>query len=151
MLKVRPVQPSDAETICSHRRKMFEEAGRTKDELETMTGAFRLWLEPRLRDGRYFGFFAEEDDATLAGIGLMVIDWPPHPLHPSTSQRGYVLNVFVDSAVRGRGIATELMQRAETEFRTRSIEYLILHATVQGRPLYEKLGWLATAEMAKKL
>jgi predicted acetyltransferase len=43
------------------------------------------------------------------------------------------------------------MQRAEMELRERGIPYAVLHASVAGRPLYEKLGWASTNEMSKAL
>ena len=85
----------------------------------------------------------------MAGIGLMLIDWPPHPLHPEQSQRGYILNLFVEPEHRRRGLAVRLMRLAEAEFVRRGVRYEVLHATDKGRPLYRKLGWDSTAEMAK--
>jgi ribosomal protein S18 acetylase RimI-like enzyme len=85
----------------------------------------------------------------VAGIGLMAIDWPPHPLHPEQDRRGYVLNVYVEPSHRQRGIARALMDRAEVAFSERGLPYAILHATEKGRPLYAGLGWAPTTEMAK--
>ena len=113
---------------------MFKEAGRPASEVDAMSPAFAEWLLPRLRDGQYFGFIAEDSDQTpIAGIGLMRIEWPPHPLHANDSYRGYVLNVFVEPAFRERGIAKLLLEKSEQEFRERKISYAILHATEAGR------------------
>lgn len=116
-----------------------------------MTASFRVWIEPRLQDGRYFGYIAEEGDAAVAGIGLMLIDWPPHPSHPTEDKRGYVLNVFVEPQHRGRGLAKMLMGLGEAEMARRGVSFAILHATRMGRPLYEKIGWAQTAEMSKQI
>lgn len=148
---VRPVCPDDLDTICRHREAMFREAGRDAETLQTMTAHFRAWLAPRLIDGAYFGYVMSEHGAIVAGIGLMLIDWPPHPAHPETDRRGYVLNVYVEPAARKRGLARTLMQLADEEFARRGATYAILHATGQGRPLYENLGWNPTTEMARTL
>jgi GNAT superfamily N-acetyltransferase len=116
-----------------------------------MTVAFRQWVAPRLKDGSYFGYIAEEGGAAVAGIGLMIIDWPPHPSHPQEDKRGYVLNVFVEPAQRGRGLARTLMQLGEAEIARRGVSFAILHATRMGRPLYEKIGWAQTSEMSKRV
>jgi GNAT superfamily N-acetyltransferase len=105
----------------------------------------------RLAEGRYFGFIAEESGESIGGIGLMDIDWPPHPAHPLDSRRGYVLNLFVEPAHRKRGAAQALLNASETEFRKRGLTYEVLHATAAGRRLYERNGWTSTAEMAKRL
>jgi ribosomal protein S18 acetylase RimI-like enzyme len=151
MTHVRPIRPADLDLICRHREEMFREAGREPAAIAAMAGPFRRWLAPRLEDGRYFGFVAEADGAPIGGVGLMEIDWPPHPLHPLEDRRGYVLNVYVETAHRGRGVARALMAAADAEFARRGIGYLVLHATAAGRALYERIGWSSTSEMAKTL
>lgn len=142
------------ELICEHREKMFRESnapGRTEEILQTQTAHFRKWLAPRLSDGTYFGYIMEEMEQPVAGIGLMLIDWPPHPSHPTEARRGYILNVFVEPAHRRKGLAKMLMDMADAEFKRRGVGFSALHATSMGRPLYEKLGWEAGREMTKSL
>jgi len=127
---------------------MFRESGRPPAQVAAMADPFREWLAPRLADGRYFGWIVEEGGAPVAGLGMMEIDWPPHPLHPREARRGYILNVYVEPGFRRRGLARLLMETAQEEARRRGIGYAILHATDQGRALYEALGWTDTAEMA---
>jgi len=150
-MDLRTLQPTDLELICRHREEMFRDAGRTDDILAPMTAHFREWLKPRLADGSYFGFVMSDDGVDAAGIGLMLIEWPPHPEHPAQDKRGYVLNVFVEPAYRKRGLARELMALADAEFARRGVSYAVLHATEKGRPLYQSLGWNGTTEMAKPL
>jgi GNAT superfamily N-acetyltransferase len=151
MQTIRLVTPSDLDLVCRHRAEMFREAGRDDGVLAAMAVPFRRWLEPKLADGSYFGFVAQHDENPIAAIGLMEIDWPPHPSHPMDTRRGYILNLFVERRHRGKGIGRRLMEAADQEFARRAIRFVILHATEQGRPLYEKIGWSATSEMAKSL
>jgi ribosomal protein S18 acetylase RimI-like enzyme len=81
----------------------------------------------------------------------MVIDWPPHPAHPTQSRRGYVLNVYVEPSHRRLGLGRRLMELADAELAARGVSFVILHATEQGRRLYAELGWSATTEMSKVL
>lgn len=150
-LMVRRLQTADHAMICAQREKMFVEAGGEPAQLRVMTEHFATWLRPRLLDGRYFGFVLSDQGKTAAAIGLMSLDWPPHPAHPTCAQRGYVLNVFVEPDYRRRGLASALMNLAEAEFARRGIGFAILHATELGRPVYENLGWVPTAEMAKTI
>lgn len=150
-LVVRRLRPDDGEMICRHREAMFLEADGDPATLRRMTEHFRPWLQPRLVDGRYYGFVLEDAGQTAAAIGLMSIDWPPHPAHPQLDQRGYVLNVYVEPAYRRRGLASQLMRLGEAEFARRGLGFAVLHATEAGRPVYAGLGWGATAEMAKAL
>ena len=138
MQTIRRVTPSDLDLVCRHRAEMFREAGRDDGVLAAMAAPFRLWLEAKLAGGSYFGFVAQHDENPIAAIGLMEIDWPPHPSHPTDARRGYVLNLFVERKHRGKGIGRRLMEAADQEFARRAIRFVILHATEQGRPLYEK-------------
>jgi GNAT superfamily N-acetyltransferase len=113
-----------------------------------MTAAFRVWLKPRLEDYRYFGWIVEDGGAPVAGIGMMIIDWPPHPSHPTEAARGYVLNMFVEPAHRRSGLGKQLMAMAQDEAASRGVGFMVLHATAQGRGLYEQLGWKQTTEMS---
>lgn len=150
-LQARQLVPDDLELICRHREAMFLEAGGDPAALRVMTEHFRPWLRVRLEDGRYYGFMVMDEGNPAAGIGLMSIDWPPHPAHPTQEQRGYVLNVYVEPAYRRRGLATALMKLAEAEFARRDLGFAVLHATEVGRPVYQALGWAATREMTKTL
>ncbi|MDH0733651.1 GNAT family N-acetyltransferase [Pseudomonas sichuanensis] len=150
-LECQPVGPSDAEMICAHRQDMFLEAGGNPEQLRIMTQHFRPWLEERLADGRYYGFKLLDGEQPVAAIGLMSIDWPPHPSHPTLDKRGYVLNVYVQPAYRRRGLASALMQAADAEFARRGITFAVLHATETGKPVYEQIGWAGTSEMAKAI
>lgn len=151
-IQIRGIGPSDLELICRHREEMFRDAGSPDDDLAVMTEHFRDWLAPRLADGSYFGFILSCDGQPAGGVGLTLIDWPPHPLHPTDDRRGYVLNLYVEPEHRRKGVARQLMQLAEAELDKRGASLLILHATEKGRPLYSELGWIAgSAEMIKRL
>jgi GNAT superfamily N-acetyltransferase len=145
--KIRSVAPGDLDTICEHRERMFAASGRDRQDLKPMTDAFRDWLRPRLADKSYFGWMIEYDGRIVAGVGMMMIDWPPHPSHLTQNRRGYVLNMFVEPDHRRRGLGRHLMAMVRAEAEAMEIGYVTLHATRQGRSLYERLGWTPTAEM----
>jgi GNAT superfamily N-acetyltransferase len=145
---MRQLDQSDIELVCDHRYRMFMEAGHKLEVLELMTEHFRPWLERALADGLYFGAVFEMDSNPVASIGLMKIEWPPHPFHPEEEEgRGYVLNLFVEPAHRRKGIATSLMNHADEEFSRRGLHYRILHPTKMARAMYEDAGWSQSSEM----
>jgi GNAT superfamily N-acetyltransferase len=151
MITFRQLNASDHATICNHRQLMFAEMGTDPEVLARASAQYAQWLEPRLADGSYFGFLAEDAGEVVAGVGLRIMDFPPHPNNPDSNQRGFVLDVYVQPGYRGQGTANDLMQLSEAELKRRGIAYATLHASDAGRPLYEKLGWKPTPEMGKKL
>jgi GNAT superfamily N-acetyltransferase len=60
---------------------------------------------------------------------------------------GLVLNVYVDDAHRRQGVARRLMETLIDWAPGAGIVRLVLHASPDGRRLYESLGFLATNEM----
>ncbi|WP_420411446.1 GNAT family N-acetyltransferase [Roseibium sp.] len=148
---LRAVVPSDCDLICKHRHDMFLAAGDADAAAAAMSPVYKAWQQQALRSGAYFGFIAEVDGTAIGGVGLMVVNWPPHQLHPDITQRGYVLNVFVEPEYRGKGIAKQMMAAADAELKRRGVTHAVLTATDQARPVYEKDGWQQTAQMAKQV
>jgi len=148
MLQTRRAAPDDAALIASHRKAMFAAMGGVQESvLEEMRRNCEPWLRRMINDGKYCGWIAFEDGTPIASAGLLVLDWPPHPLDPPGELRGYLLNVFVESGYRRQGLARQLIEACMQEARQRGIRVLSLHASDAGRPLYESLGFRATNEM----
>jgi GNAT superfamily N-acetyltransferase len=145
----RKILASDANLICDHRERIFLESGKDKAKVLAMAEPFRAWLKGHLGSGSYYGFVMTDNNAPIASIGLMTIDWPPHPAHPLECHRGYVLNLYVEPEYRHKGIAKELMLSADQEFIDRGAHCSILHPTQVARPIYESLGWEISGEMTK--
>ena len=69
-----------------------------------------------------------------------------------TGKTGYIQNVYTVLEYRGRGLASELMNRIREDAKSRGVGRLILNATDMGRPIYEKLGYkMAINEMICEL
>src|SRR5262245_62056873 len=61
----------------------------------------------------------------------------------------WVAMVLVDEAVRGRGVGTALMTHALQFLDDCGVRSVRLDATPLGRPLYEKLGFVAQFELVR--
>ncbi len=138
---------ADAELISEQRRRMFVDSAQVSDaRLSEVTENFVPWVRERLIDGRYVGWLTSEERHVVAGAGVLFMDFPPHWMDPEPV-RAYLLNVYVDPAFRGRGLARELLDVAMNDARQRGIKVMSLHASEFGRPLYERNGFKSTNEM----
>jgi GNAT superfamily N-acetyltransferase len=144
----RPGKIDDAEIVIAHRRAMFFEMGyHDQVVLDAMVVAFRPWLLRKMEEGEYLTWLAVRADGSVAaGLGLWLMDWPPHMVGPG-SRRGNILNVYTNPDSRRLGLARRLMELALEWCRVNRIRAVILHSSNEGRPLYEKLGFRATNEM----
>ncbi|HEY1338779.1 MAG TPA: GNAT family N-acetyltransferase [Bryobacteraceae bacterium] len=146
-MRVRRATTDDIETIVHHRRAMFEDMGyREAAAMDTMCERFRPWLRSKMEAGEYLTWFVEADGAVASGAGLWLMDWPPHMIGRSR-WRGNILNVYTEPVYRRRGMARTLMSEALEWCRANGVEAIILHASDEGRALYESFGFKATNEM----
>jgi GNAT superfamily N-acetyltransferase len=145
---IRSGAASDVETIVAHRRAMFSEMGyRDEQALDKMCDAFQPWLAGKMQTGEYLAWFAVGADGSIAaGLGLWLMDWPPHMIGPG-ARRGNILNVYTEPHARRLGLARLLMETALAWCRDNGIRAVILHSSSEGRPLYESMGFESTNEM----
>ena len=148
MYSIRLATLDDAGIIAGHRHRMFLDIGdHDRQKLEAMTKAFKPWLESRMSSGEYLGWLAMASDGSVAaGLGLWLMDWPPHVLGGS-SPRGNIVNVYTEAEHRKRGLARLLMNAALEWCRANRVDVVILHASKEGRHLYESMGFEPTNEM----
>ena len=145
---IRGATIADAEAIQRHRRAMFADMQYTDAAaLDAMSAHFLPWVRRKMEAGEYMAWLAISPDGEVrAGLGLWLMDWPPHMLGPGTP-RANILNVYTEREYRRHGIARDLMLAAIEWCRAHQIRTVILHASPAGRPLYESLGFEATNEM----
>jgi ribosomal protein S18 acetylase RimI-like enzyme len=145
---IRPATLAELETIVHHRRSMFREMGYVdQQELDEMSARFRPWLAKKMECGEYLTWFAIlPDEAIAAGLGLWLMDWPPHMV-AGGRWRGNILNVYTEPAYRRMGFARDLMKVAMDWCAADDVGAVILHSSPAGRALYESLGFEATNEM----
>lgn len=151
-IALRRAEVTDAETIAGHRYAMFRDMG-YKDEaaLDSMRKKFLPWVEMKLQSGDYLGWLAvTEGVIVVGGAGLWLMDWPPHMVG-SSPRRGNIVNVYTEPSFRRRGLARRLTEAALDFCKANEIDFVILHASDEGRRLYEELGFQAGNEMRKKL
>lgn len=131
---------------------MFRDMGYRDDRaLDSMTEKFLTWVQAKMLAGEYLTWFAVgNDESIVGGAGLWLMDWPPHMIGTS-SRRGNIVNVYTEPAFRRRGLGRQLTQAAMDWCRSNGIDVLILHASEEGRPLYDSLGFQPTNEMRIKL
>lgn len=127
---------------------MFAAIGRGDDAvLDTMEKSCVPWLQRMLASGRYVGWITCDGETAVASAGMLILDWPPHPMDPTGEQRAYLLNVYVVPEYRKRGLARALVMQCMEEAHRKGIRVVTLHASDAGRPLYAELGFSGTNEM----
>jgi len=130
---------------------MFEDMGYTDARaLEVMLAVSTPLIGRGIADGSYRGWLVEGSDGVVAGGGVILLQFQPHPMDPRP-QRAWVVNMFTEPEHRRRGLARLLMDTIVTWCRAEGLRFLYLHASDEGRALYESLGFVPTNEMLLEL
>jgi GNAT superfamily N-acetyltransferase len=143
--------PADLDIILAHRREMFREMGGDYErKLDAFAGASRTYFEQALRDGSYYGLLCEVEGKIVAGGGVVIAAWPGSPLN-FDAHRAWILNIYVEPAYRRQGIARSIIDELVAWCHQSGFQAVALHASEQGRSLYEALGFQGTNEMRLRL
>jgi GNAT superfamily N-acetyltransferase len=153
-ITLRRATPADAPAILHHRRAMFTDMHMgTPESIAAAVALFAPYLQRALQDGAYLGWLAETPDGqVVSGGGLIVHEWPAAAREPRPQmRRAYILNVYTEPAFRRRGLARGVMDAILAWCRQAGFCSVALHASAQGRPIYEAMGFRATNEMRLEL
>ncbi|HEV2445607.1 MAG TPA: GNAT family N-acetyltransferase [Candidatus Sulfopaludibacter sp.] len=151
-IRIRAASLDDLQHVLHHRRSMYEAMGHTDSAmLDEVIRVSEIYFRKALPAGQYRGWLAEAEDGRIAGGGGIVInDWPAHP-RESKPLRVWILNMYVEPAWRRRGIARRLMETMIAWCRDEEYVSVSLHASQEGRLLYESMGFMPTNEMRLEL
>ena len=145
---------TDAPVLAAHRVAMFREMGSVKPECEQkLHEASAAYFALAIPSGEYVGWVAHEpgSPAIVAGAGVQIRSMLPRPNASGhgllAGREALVLNVYTRPEWRRRGIARFMMEAVIRWAATDGIVSLVLHASDDGRPLYETLGFIPTGEM----
>lgn len=146
---LRQACPTDLQHIMHHRLKMFQDMGCTDAAaLESMRQTSESLIARGLAEGFYVGWLAETTNGkVVAGGGVYLAPWPSQPGGVQT-RRAEILNVYTEPEHRRRGLSRLLMSAMLAWCRASGLRKVVLHASADGRHLYESLGFTQTNEMS---
>jgi GNAT superfamily N-acetyltransferase len=150
-LAIRAATPADISEILRQRRAMYEDMDyHDSDKLSAMDSVSAGYLAKAMAEGSFRAWLASADDRVVAGGAIIISPWLAHP-YDLECRRATILNVYTDRDSRRRGIARQLLQTMIAWCRQEGFARVDLHASKDGRHLYESLGFEPSNEMRLKL
>lgn len=155
MYAIRRADVGDAASLARHRAEMFRDMGELSDDLyDVLIAASRAYFTRAIPDGRYVAWVAESREPpaeVIGGAGVQLRELLPRQAAGGErlmrGPQGLIVNVYTERPWRRRGVADALMREVLGWCRANGVESLVLHASDEGRALYEKLGFTPTNEM----
>lgn len=120
--------------------------GRDVKLLDMMVPAAREYFSKAVPDGSYRGWLAEAAGKIVGGAGVVISAWPGNP-GSMLAKRAMILNMYVEREYRRQGIARALMTTMIEWCKGEGFSAVGLHASDEGRALYESMGFVGTNEM----
>ncbi|MBX9722749.1 MAG: GNAT family N-acetyltransferase, partial [Candidatus Obscuribacterales bacterium] len=146
--KLRKATLADAATIAHQRASMFKDIGRIDESmLESHVDIITPYTRKELASEQYHAWLVELENELVAGGGVSIREYFPRPAYPLGVVEAYVLNVYTAPEHRRRGLAKRVMLAIIDWCRSREIHRISLHASTEGRMVYESLGFKQTDEM----
>jgi GNAT superfamily N-acetyltransferase len=148
---LRAATADDIPLLVAHRSAMFAEIaalrgrGYPPEDYEHLDQSYGRYLREQLGAGS-LAWVIERDGAAAASGAVSFIPWLPG-IGNRSGAVAYLHSIYTEPDQRRRGLARRLVETAAQECRARGHRALSLHASPEGRPLYEQLGFLATNEM----
>lgn len=152
-IHVRPATVADIPHLARQRVAMFRDMGSiqpgTEAQLATATADH---LHRAIPSGEFLAWVAEDASrAVIGGAGVQLRPLVPRPRPDGASvemgPEALVLSVYVEPSWRRQGVAAALMRALLDALAERKVRRIVLHASDDGRRLYERLGFVQTNEM----
>lgn len=150
-VSIRQAIVRDIPEILRQRRRMYEDMNyKDPAALDAMSSLSAAYLQKAFADGAFRGWLACIEDHAVAGGAVVLSPWLAHP-YDLECRRATILNVYTDPEYRRCGIGRRIMQTMIDWCRGEGLARITLHASDDGRHLYESLGFEASNEMTLKL
>jgi GNAT superfamily N-acetyltransferase len=120
------------------------------DVLSAMVNATADYLKKAIPEGSFRSWLACDNDRVVAGGAVVISPWPAHA-YDLECRRATILNVYTEPEYRRRGIARQIMDAMIAWCKQEGFARVTLHASNQGRHLYESLGFEDSNEMRLNL
>lgn len=143
-MMVRVAQAADIPALVWLRMALFCEVGELArpDEDPALWQATQTYFTRALEEGRARSWLVEEGGEAVACGTLALFVRPPYPGN-LTGREGYLLNMYTLPAYRRQGLAGALLDQMADYARGQQLGRVWLHASEEGRPLYERMGFVS--------
>ena len=142
----------DAPVLARQRRQMFDAISRMPaDDGDALEAAILAYIQRAMPAGTFHSWVVEHQGTIVAGGGLQLRTLMPRPGHVQFEPEGLIVSMWTDPEHRRRGLGRRVVEAILAWGRANGVGRFTLHASDDGRPLYELYGFTSTNEMRLSL
>jgi len=124
-----------------------------RDDMAEPNPAFvvstRQFVDDEVAAGRMHSWLAEEDGSCVGIVSILLWSRPPRP-HDRGTRDAYIINMYVVPEHQGNGVGRRLLDACLAAADELGVGKFFLHATDDGRPLYESTGFATNANWLER-
>ncbi|MFW9923440.1 MAG: GNAT family N-acetyltransferase [Candidatus Thorarchaeota archaeon] len=153
MITYRRATIEDIDILIDLRVEFLYEALKVSKDVSNkeLRNSLRDYFSKTMPQDEFIAWLAIHEDEIIATSGLSFYTVAPSFANIS-GRIGYILNMYTKPNWRRKGIGKTLFEKMLFEAKQKGISKLSLHATSDGRPLYEIFGFTTDeGMMAKKI
>ena len=148
---LREATLADAPLLARQRRLMFDSIGSLPtDQGDLLEAAVIRYIVQAMPAGTSRSWVVEHEGAVVSGGGLQIRTLMPRPGYVYGEPEGLIVSMWTDPDHRRRGLGRRIVEAILAWGRENGITRFTLHASDDGRPLYELYGFEPTNEMRLK-
>jgi GNAT superfamily N-acetyltransferase len=148
---VREATLADAPVLASQRRQMFDSiAPLPNGDGDRLEAAILRYITQAMPAGTFRSWVVEHQGAIVAGGGLQLRTLMPRPDYVDGEPEGLIVSMWTDPDHRRRGLGRLVVDAILGWGRSNGVTRFTLHASNDGRPLYELYGFAQTNEMRRE-
>jgi len=142
----------DIKQLISLRFDYFamEKCSLSKSEEKDMEAQLQKYFTKHLPIGDFIAILAKMDGKIVSTAFMVLTEKPANPIF-ITGITGTLLNVMTYPEYRRKGISTMVITEIITEAKKMGASSIDLFATEDGKPLYEKMGFIVPKCTAMRL
>lgn len=143
-MKIRQAKINDIPALLQLRMALFSDVGELSEPQveQALRQATTTYLRTGLADGSVCCWVAEWGGDVVACATLSLFIRAPYPGN-LTGKEAYLFNMYTLPAYRKQGIASALLDAIVAYAQSEQLGKMWLHASDEGRPLYERAGFVA--------
>lgn len=133
----------DIDLLTQTRIKVLKAANELSDDVNMNEVEINTYdyYQKALCEGSHVAYLVFDRERFIGAGGVSFFQVMPTYHNPS-GKKAYIMNMYTDPEYRRKGIAIKTLDLLVRDVRKRGITAISLEATVMGRPLYEKYGFI---------
>lgn len=133
---------SDAYLLADYRIEFLEEywGKQKKEDADKLRNNLVKYFSESIKNKSYICWLAKEKEKVV-GIGGITLRNQPGNFKNPTGKVGYILNMYTVPSHRCKGIGMHILNKLISSAKERGYFMFELHATIEGKRLYQKNGF----------